>query len=293
MSNDKTPNEIHQTEDLNTNQKVNHESKDNTSSEIFIIESLSTSSELNQGDIIFWPQETDDLKKFGIVVTGDCDIANEKCWGKISVVPFFSMQYYLEYFACIKIFNKISNEIYEILRKELHKKGYDYTKEDIYLYLLQIDADNSITKTADECIKVLKHMKGIKKEFSSNFEALRAAHEMTPKRNFKASLSNELNNPAEEFFYLGELETNILPPQKELPAIAWLRIIREVDISEVALTRTPQTPRLGARIARLAPVFRYGLTQRLGEIFSSIGLPDEHGRKKKKHITEILKTIED
>lgn len=293
MSNDKIPNEIHQTEDLNINSKVNQGSKDNTSSEIFIIESLSTSSELNQGDIIFWPQETNGLKKFGIVVTGDCDIANEKCWGKISVVPFFSMQYYIEHFACIKIFNKISNEIYEIIRKALYKKGLEYTKEDIDLYLVQTDTDNSITKEVDECIKVLKHMKGAKKEFSSNLEALRAAHKMTPKRNFKASLSNELNNAAEEFFYLGELETKILPPQKELPAIAWLRIIREVAISEVALTRSPRNPRVGARIARLAPVFRYGLTQRLGEIFSSIGLPDDHSKNKKKHINNIMDTIED
>ena len=112
-------------------------------------------------------------------------------------------------------------------------------------------------------------------------------------KNFKDQLSSELNNPAEEFFYLGKLQLGVLTQQSDAPAIAWLRIIREVDISEISLTRTPQTPRLGARIARLAPVFRYGLTQRLGEIFSSIGLPDEHSAKKKKHVNNIIDSIED
>lgn len=267
--------------------------EDKISNEIYLLEDIKNSQELNQGDIIFWPQETDDLKKFGIVVTGDCDIANEKCWGKISVVPFFSMQYYLEHFACVKRLNKICTKVYNILINELKSKNLSYSEEEIDLYLLQLDIDDSITETADTCIKVLKHIKGIKKEFLSNLEALRAAHKITNTDKFKENLQNELNNPADEFFYLGELQTQILPQQNDFPAIAWLRIIREVNISEIALTRAPQIPRLGARIARLAPVFRYGLTQRLGEIFSSIGLPDEHAAKKKEHINNVIHSIED
>lgn len=278
---------------IDTSSEFSTASKNETLNKVYQIEDFDTGSALNQGDVIYWAQETDCLKKFGIVVTGDCDIANEKFWGKISVVPFFSLSYYLEHFACIKRLNKISGEVDKKLRKELHIKQSSYSDEEIELYLLQVDVDNNISETADECIRILKHIKGIKKEFPSNLEALRAAHKVTKKSNFKENLSSELNSPAEEFFYLGELQTEILSLQKDLPAIAWLRIIREVNISDIALTRNPQNPRLGARIARLTPVFRYGLTQRLGEIFSSIGLPDEHGTKRKEHITKIINTIGD
>lgn len=261
--------------------------------EVYLIDDFKENPHLGQGDIILWPNETDYLKKFGIVVTGDCDIAQEKCWGKISVVPFFSMGHYLEYFACVKKLKKMSEKIYEILNKELRKKRYIYSKEDIDLYFLRTEADSSISETADKCIKILKHINGFKQEYASNLEALRAVYEIMKIKNFKDQLSSELNNPAEEFFYLGKLQLGVLTQQSDAPAIAWLRIIREVDISEISLTRTPQTPRLGARIARLAPVFRYGLTQRLGEIFSSIGLPDEHSAKKKKHVNNIIDSIED
>ena len=58
------------------------------------IEINDNSIPLRQGDILYFYNKTED-EQFGIVVTGDCDIAQHKCRGRISYCTMTTAKYYI------------------------------------------------------------------------------------------------------------------------------------------------------------------------------------------------------
>jgi hypothetical protein len=64
--------------------------------------------------------------------------------------------------------------------------------------------------------------------------------------------------------------------------VAYLRLVREVREPEIALLATDlEKPEVSAkRISRLTSPYVYRLTQQLGDVFASIGLPEDYERNR-------------
>ena len=71
------------------------------------------------------------------------------------------------------------------------------------------------------------------------------------------------------------------------PAIAWLRILREVSEKNIVLKHSEVKGNMAVRIGRLQPVFRYRVTQMLAHVFSDIGLPTAYESKIEEQINQF------
>lgn len=75
----------------------------------------------------------------------------------------------------------------------------------------------------------------------------------------------------------GDFLTLSSPPHADSGiAIAWLRAVKQCQISAIALrtSEAQEEGKVALRIAKLKSPFVYRLTQMLGQVFSDIGLPD-------------------
>jgi hypothetical protein len=74
-------------------------------------------------------------------------------------------------------------------------------------------------------------------------------------------------------------------------SVAWLRIIREIPEKGIVRKMSDMTTATGIRVGRLSPVVRYRLTQMLAQVFSDIGLPEQHEQLVRDQINRYISTL--
>src|SRR5262249_52739088 len=122
------------------------------------------------------------------------------------------------------------------------------------------------------CCRVLHDIMGAQHYLTSHACLADAAHALNKSPTFVAErISSTLTSPPGDILFV--------PTPTSVGfnyGAAWLRAIREVRLEDVAVKLSELRPGGAMRVARLGPIFRYKLTQQLGQVFSDIGLPKDY-----------------
>ncbi|MBB5837802.1 hypothetical protein [Kribbella italica] len=256
-------------------------------------------SPLGQGDIIRRTSRTDDIwDQVAVIVTADCDIARDKHAGRLSCVPLIPVSSYLAISFLPKRISRIEIAIYEKLLAIMRQNQ---------IALLGPDAVAISPKRAKhwllstEPLAICRRL-AIPDEQVESFVALAdQAKRLTASAD--QSFDDQVARICESEHALGRgesaklrtrLSNDIAAHLRDLPGdalflrhqtsdgsdtgyIAYLRIIREIRDERVAIKASQMSYEIThERWARLSPPYIYALTQRLGNVFSAIGLPEEY-----------------
>lgn len=255
---------------------------------------------LRQGDIFEFLDLTErpDLR-FGIIVTADCDLVLEKHRGTVSYVPILPLSDYLAIYVLprklVSSCRPVVEQLCGVVSKAISDHRSEFTREldeRAILSWFQRDPVERILaelRITDErksaVVRELSaaYLDGEKARTSASFcdqvnvllrlRALRGGGSKNPTSALEGELRSDIKNLPGDAFFLGALG-----PHYREGYVACLRFVREVTTRAIAIRqpdlRDPET--VGRRIARLQSPFLYGLTQQLGSVFSSIGLPQAY-----------------
>ncbi len=252
---------------------------------------------VGQGDILLWDDAVEPLLRAGVVVTGDCDIANNKCWGRLSVVPIIPAEYYLDNLRIPQLLDKEEENVLKQYRQALEcmlkKEGREVTSAAIDLLLREGGLPEAFK---GDRIKAFWHSflrtKATCLNSESQKQLLFGKYEFDREGKEKGAVvwrkkaTELLSNLPGDLMQL----SGIAGLDMKLPLI-WLRAIREIPVSGIALKNSDEKKGMAVRIGRLRETYKYKLTQQLGHVFSDIGLPDAHENALKKIRIDYINDI--
>jgi len=269
---------------------------------------------LGQGDVIIRRiQGGDVFERVGVVVTADCHLAHKKHRGHLNFVPVLPSSTYLAVTwiddhlqerrllaegelhrvmrdAHSAVLGHISNLTPDRAASWAREAGSDEIQSALRLPAVSPDGDR-IAVLAD----LLKQLDQLS---YASFEAARDllflfcdARLGKNFRNTAESLSKRLLQlPDDAFFLNGGSE--LTDPSGY---VCYLRLLQRVDESEISLTNNPlldRGERQYRRIGRVRSPFVYALTQSLGYMYSTIGLPTTYEGLRNEAVTALRARLE-
>jgi hypothetical protein len=254
---------------------------------------------LAQGDVFAWVQAPEDpWRRYGIIITADCDIAHQKNSGVLSYVPLLTVSDYLITFYLPRHASKLRIRIEEDLVKTTHQ--FQAANLPSYPSLLASDVIISwLEEAGSQAVADDIRASGSEREKFIKYAETRAGLvACASSADIKAHVNAVCG--ARQFLQGGTLDSvrsklwkDIQMHLRDLPGdalfiraltkehtsgfVAYLRFVRELSQSAVAIKPAELTTGAQARrIGRLRAPYVYRLTQMLGSVFSSIGLPEAY-----------------
>lgn len=220
---------------------------------------------LAQGDLIRFENESDPLKKTGIVVTADCDLEKKKHAKLVTLIPMVPVSVLMENYLLPEDCEKKRSQIESYAFKSF---GIDSAQElEAKKALLREKLASTASGLNEQAVIAAKFtIDQLEIVSIVDYKKLMGALGINLKK------SNDLNK---QISSRGDLL--ILPSPSELGvegSIAWVRHIWQVQLGSIAIRTSELKQRPGERIARLDSPYRYRLTQIMAQVFSDIGLPD-------------------
>lgn len=225
---------------------------------------IAPGAHLKQGDLIKFDDETNLLRKAGIVVTADCDLEQRKHAKLVTLVPVVSVTVLMEnYFLpedCERKKEQIETHAFKIFGIDRNQESE--TKKALLREIVQSppagcdDASILAAKIAADQLYSLS---------VNEYKSLMNAMKIDVKK--PSALTQQI---------IGRGDLLILPDPKLLGiggSVAWVRHIWQVSLGSIALRTSEVNYKVGERIARLDSPYRYRLTQLMAQVFSDIGLP--------------------
>jgi len=253
---------------------------------------VNENEDIRQGDVFEFTSPKSIWERYGVVITGDCDIAQQKNSDIYSYCPIIDTKTYLltEYIPKKMGIDKIFMKLKEIIDKNMPEKSSDG---------IDIDTLKSWigSQSVDECLKALslsrstdaidaKEMLEFLHNFVDNddkyeqyiqYKTILANNKKERARQkieigIQKEFSNYIKQLPGDLFYI-----NYIPNINGLGYIVNLRMISSFKRENIVLGRQQhhETANL-RRIARMIPPFNYRLTQKIAQMFSDIGLPEEY-----------------
>ncbi|HZR15071.1 MAG TPA: hypothetical protein VFC33_17690 [Acidimicrobiia bacterium] len=253
---------------------------------------------VRQGDVfVFLDEYQGPWARLGIVVTADCDIALHKHAGILSYVPVLELTEYLQRFVLPRQLERASTPVLDEVHRRVRELQAERRPE--FPDPLADDAIDRWVKEAesariadDLCVpddarpsfaELIDLAKGCLTagvgDFDTQFEMLRTlrGRASRTKRPVGEILWDEIRErvrslPGDAFFL------NALTSTERSGYVAYLRLIREINETEIALRPRDlhMNPIRARRVARLRSPYVYRLTQQLAQVFSAIGLPTDY-----------------
>lgn len=272
-------------------------------------ETESTSNDtgrLRQGDIIEWTDKNvDEFRVHAIIVTADCDIAQNKTRGILTYAPIFSMQKYLGNFFIPDQLEKARSKLFGVLRERLHSMQGKYlpglnqfSDMAIGSWVQRASAAEICSKFTEAGANELKNLDDAVRNYirATKVDSL-SSDQMadiigqyasviyptspSPEETLGKELSNHLQNLPGDVYFIHNISEELSGGY-----FIMLRYISQCPSNQIAVSAEGQNIGTTARrISRLRSPYVYSLTQALGRVFSDVGLPDRHEK--------ILKTIVD
>lgn len=289
--------------------------KRNTESTIFceceLPEDQSGTAPLCQGDVLEWlPRQVGAQTPFAIVVTANCDLALDKHAGIVSYVPVYTLANYAAQFI---LPGQLENGITPIMAEfvSLVRKMQAANCPDFPNPLSELAIKEWLHAASPEEIANTLHIKEAKNHkklvelatairqvhrardlgtFESQSDALialrvRAGNPLPKARTrFREDLGDRIRKLPGDAFYF-----NAISSEHCAGYVAYLRLVRELRAEQIALRpRDLSTDAVMARrVARLNSPFLYRLTQQLGDVFASIGLPTAYEAERARMVDSL------
>ena len=236
------------------------------------------SDEIRQGTIIKFDTEKED-EKIGIIVTGDCDIAQNKHGKYLSYCNIISLDsYILNYFIQKKCQKKIAEKL-KCLKSQIQDSLHRELSDSAFRELLQYDKETlrkiiSKNSLINEIIDLQPFCR--KTEFSIN-------DYITICNQKKKEFENEVKNfPGDKFFI-----ATIPDPECETEGfVVNLRRIREIKREDISVRYFGSTPSCFV-LGKLNSPYKEKLAQALGCMFSDLGLPVDFENERNNIISKI------
>jgi hypothetical protein len=262
-------------------------------------DTVNQSESLRQGDVLEFIIKTSLWRKYGIVITADCDIVHGKNSDVFSYCPIISINDYLS-----SVFIRKQIRLEEILTRTKNlidkanrnrsKKGVDI--DIIYPWIMDRGIENALTdidinsnkikelisfiynyrKECDSLSLYLKYKSITDKNFKKDEELKRIKSKF---KSFISSLPGDL-------FYI-----NYIHGLKDFGYVVNLRIIGNFVKEDVNIGNNNDDKTILKRIARMIPPFNYRLTQKLAQMFSDIGLPKEYEEDRNNTIEMLFSNL--
>jgi hypothetical protein len=259
---------------------------------------------IRQGDILVLRRPRSLIvKETVIVITADCDIAQSKSLGGLAALKVITLaQYVREQWAAKHSRRLLLNDRKEFINSfnSQIKSGLEHSKELSETAItrwvsrksaeeicdeLQI-VDTKARKKLNQCISKLTALNKIEATLETQqcFEDIctyYSVREQIPDEAAKAlvikKVRAELASLPDDTFLLSGL-----PGQNAEPHIVLLRSLTAISMEKVT-TSAEQARELDIflRLGRLAPAFKYAISQQFGLLYSRIGLPKEYEDQKK------------
>lgn len=231
-----------------------------------IEEKVELNPQLRQGDLIAF-QTNDRLRRFGIVVTADCDLVQRKHARLITVVPVVELVDVVEYYLLLERCEKSRQNITSYVSKAFGIAGGITLPEELEELRNQVAEKSSDATAKTMCLaaKILLHE--VDRLTFAEYKAVCEAAGLKLGR-----LDEQLAQQIQ-----GKGDVLILPSLQflKIPAdIAWIRQIWQAPLKDIVFRTSDVKEGKGQRVARLDSPFRYRLTQLMSQVFSDIGLPD-------------------
>lgn len=254
---------------------------------------IDDTEDVRQGDIIRQlDPKTGAVKKLGVVITADCDIAKRKAGDRYTWLEILPMAAYIDepwaQEQLRKLCEKRSKPICQQLTGQIRKLKADVadlTHESLVHWLRDKTAAEILTsatgQTPSPDSKQLRDLQGfaltvIADEGMSAFNRLKDAWKLfgTDEKTQQDSVRNAFKDGGgfQDYFVLPEL-----PRQSGLGFVVMLRSMWAIMAPELYLTeqdaRIHGHPGAFHRVGRLNDGIRFAITQKLAFLFSRIGMP--------------------
>ncbi|MEQ1504272.1 MAG: hypothetical protein ABMB14_18665 [Myxococcota bacterium] len=263
---------------------------------------------LRQGDIFEWMTTHQDppWRRWGLVVTADCDIVQRKHGNVLSYVPLIRTSDYTRLFMLPPLLEKALSVRHQQMMSAVHALQARYRPEfpdplsaeaietllygdgpDIVLDTLEVppgeQRDRAYQALADVADAVHAQRDG---NMNAVFNAIVRLRGGTPQNKdaLRTQIEDKFARLPGDAFFIGRIQG-----ADDSGFVAYLRLVRELSIPAIAL-KTPDLQRDGVsarRLSRLAAPFLYRLTQQLGDVFSSIGLPQAYENARREHVSSM------
>lgn len=235
-------------------------------------EIINNSTPLRQGDILLFSSKCES-EKYGIVITGDCDIIQNKCRQIISYCTITTAKYYIStellYDICISSeISKAEKNITKTVCKMLEaKESNTFLSELLGLDIL--DLKNLLNN--EKLVNKILNLKEIKSKMEFSLDDYKKLYKINTDSDLdgekitkvKDKILSKLNSLPGDKYYITEI-----PNQNDnFGYIVHLRLINTISQKEIE-TQTDLY-----RIGHLEAPYLYRLTQKLGAVFSDIGEP--------------------
>jgi hypothetical protein len=267
---------------------------------------------LRQGDVFEWRlQQNDPWRRWGVIVTADCDLHRSKHRGVLSYVPILSIDAFLSTHwipdqverqfehhgnSTRALINRVSG------RGEGEDTGISLGAFSDWLVRDGIDGivaslpgvDEGSRRDLIQRLELCRDVKSLREAVSLRdhvralaaflAKASRGDAPVAEERLWQQIAAFMLRLPGDAFFL------DLLSPAYNTGYVACLRRIHEINASQF-----PESPLEAeavdvVRISRMNAPYKYRLTQQLAAVFTDIGLPDSHQTSCKAAVTGLRST---
>lgn len=265
-------------------------------------EELTDDRPIRQGDVFAWLDAGGDAwRTLGVIVTANCDIAQQKHRGILSYVPILRLDDYLRLFYLPKRLEKALRPVIGELTKTMrvhqaaNRPDFPEALSDAAaqawardrdageiaddLRILDAKSRAAFTDLVREYQAMHKALQGeLYAEQVDTLIQLRVRRQGITPEKARDTTFQEIHDSAEtlpgDCFFIGRIGS-----EHSVGYVAYLRLVREIQHNQMAVKQTDfrtGAPVLARRISRLRSPYIYRLTQQLADVFLAIGLPGEY-----------------
>lgn len=259
---------------------------------------------IRQGDLLVLRHpRTLSIEDTVIVITADCDFAQSKTGGALAALPTLPLESYVRHFWAVKHAKRLLTvdldeliNAFNALYLSASKSAKSLSKSAIISWVSRRDGkqiceelrvqDSKATKKFEACVTKLISLQFVEQstgeeECFDNIVSFYAIKEnLEPddaRKTVLKKVRNELAALPEDAFLLSSF-----PNKPNEPYVVLLRQLVVVPLDKVtASAEHAREEHCYLRYGRLAPTFKYAISQQFGLLYSRIGLPAEYDSHKK------------
>ncbi len=224
------------------------------------------SAHLRQGDLIAF-QTDEPLKRFGVVVTADCDLIQRKHARLVTLVSVLELVDIVECYLLPELCERNRESIEGYVSKTFGLTSALDLPEGREELKSRVAEKSGDAASAGPCLAAKTILQDVERLTYADYKLVM---ELVGRQVGK--LEERL---IQQVRSKGDLL--LLPRLNSLGItadIAWVRHVWQVPLKQIVFRTSEVRDGVGQRVARLSSPFRYRLTQLMAQVFSDIGLPD-------------------
>lgn len=235
---------------------------------------------IEQGTIISFTTHSD--VRYGIIVTADCDIYQNKYGQFLSYCPILLLREYVETDLHQKLCKRKLHKLFEEIKKQVREvSGYEQVSDDAVeceIMYLQNKSEPNFSEDLNRKITCYNEFKS-KEYFTTNdYKQL-----CNPK---EKELINIVKNFPGDKFYI-----NRIPNDENEGFVVNLRRIADIPEKDISKKISHGNLPPCIAIAKLNSPYKEKMSQTLGAMFSAIGLSIEYENQRDENIRNIVGDI--